>query len=187
MERSKKVWSLIDDDKDVERRKQLANVALYKLNNVWIKGNKLKTSTRIKLYKSLVKSILLYNCGTWALTLSEEERLNVYDRKQLKTILNIRYPTKITNKLLYRICQEKPLPLQILSARWSLFGHILRRDKDIPANKATRAYFITYGNKLRERPESTLPIYAWGATKTVHMGPNKNFEITICSYSVFFF
>ena len=143
MERSKKVGSLIDDDKDVERRKQLANVALYKLNNVWIKGNKMKTSTKIKLYKSLEKSILLYNCATWALTLTEEERLNAYDRKQLKKILNIRYPKKITNTSLYKICQEKPLSLQILSARWSLFGHILRRGKAIPANKATRAYFLS--------------------------------------------
>ena len=140
MERSKKVGSLIDDEKDVERRKQQATVALYKLNNVWIKGNQLKTSTKIKLYKSQVKSILLYNCATCALILSEEERLNAYHRKQLKKILNIRYPKKITNKSLYKICQEKPLSLQTLSARWSLFGHILRRDRDIPANKATRAY-----------------------------------------------
>ena len=36
----KKVESLIDDNEDVERRKQIATVALYKLNNVWIKGNK---------------------------------------------------------------------------------------------------------------------------------------------------
>ena len=53
MERSKKiVASLINDGKDVERRKQLATVALHKLNNVWIKGNTLKTSTKIKLYVS---------------------------------------------------------------------------------------------------------------------------------------
>ena len=133
-------------------------MALYKLNNVWTKGNKLKTSTKIKLYKSLVKSILLYNCGTWALTLIEEERLTVYHRKQLKKILNIRYPKEKKNKSLYRICQERPLSLQILSAHWSLFGHILRRDKNIPANKATRAYFIPNGNKLRGRPKTTLPI-----------------------------
>ena len=88
-------------------------MTLYKLNNVCIKGNKLNTSTKFKLNKSLVKSILLYNCGTWALTLTEEERLNAYHRKQLKKILNIRYPKKITNKSLYRICQEKPLSLQI--------------------------------------------------------------------------
>ena len=76
-----------------------------------------------------MKPIPLYNCGT------EDERLIAFHRKQLKAILNIRYPEKITNKSLYRTYQEKPWSLQILSARWSLFGHILRRDKDIPAKK----------------------------------------------------
>ena len=117
-------------------------MALNKLKNVWIEGNKLKTSTKIKLNKPLVESILLYTCGTWALTLTEEERLNACHRKELKKILYIRYPKKITNKSLYRICEEKPLSLQILRARWSLFSHILRLDKDIPANKARRAHFI---------------------------------------------
>ena len=120
--KKKKDGSLIDDDKGIERRKQLATVALYKLNNVWVKGNKLKISTKIKLYKSLVQSILLYNCGAWALILTDEERLNAYHRKQLKKILNIRYPKKIRNKSLYRIYQEKLQLLQILSVRWSLFG-----------------------------------------------------------------
>ena len=39
---------MIDDHKDVERRKQLTTAVLCKLNNGWIKGNKLKTSTKIK-------------------------------------------------------------------------------------------------------------------------------------------
>ena len=64
MERGKKVGSLIDDDKDVARRKQLAIVAVKKINYVWIRDKILKTSTKIKVYISLVKSILLYNCGT---------------------------------------------------------------------------------------------------------------------------
>ena len=105
-----------------------------------------------------MKSILHYNCGTWALTLTEEERLNAYHRKQLRMIPSIRYPKKITHKSLYRNCQEKPLSIQILSARWSLFIHILRRDKEIPAIKTTTAYFIPNGNKLRGRPKTTLPI-----------------------------
>ena len=41
-----------------------------------------------------MKSILLYDCGTWALTLTEKERLHAYQRIQLKKILNIRYPGK---------------------------------------------------------------------------------------------
>ena len=74
MERSTKVGSPVDDDKGVERRKQLATVVLYKFNKVWIKGSKLKTSTKIKSYKSSVKSTLFYNCGTWLLNLTQEER-----------------------------------------------------------------------------------------------------------------
>ena len=50
-------------NKGVKGRKQLAIVALYKLYKVSIKGDKLETSTKIKFYKSLVKSILLYKCG----------------------------------------------------------------------------------------------------------------------------
>ena len=71
---AKKVGSLIGDLEDVERRKQLSTAALNKLYHVWMKGNKLKTTTKIQLYKSLVKSILLYNCSTWALTLTENKR-----------------------------------------------------------------------------------------------------------------
>ena len=150
----KKVESLVDDVEDVERREQQATVALSKLNAVWIKGRKLKTSTEIKLYKSHVTSIiLLHNCGRWALTLTEEERCNACHRKQLKKILPITYPKKITNESLCRIGQEKPLSLQIPSSRCSIFDHILRRDKDIHAK---RAYFNHNGNKLRERPKTTM-------------------------------
>ena len=160
---------------------------MWPSTNLITSGNKLKTS-------SLVKS--------WALILTAGERFNAYEyyRKQLKKILNIRYPPpqkkkknktkkktqkknnktkqknpennnkktktkqnnkqtkKIRNKSLYRICREKPLSIQILSVRWGLCGHIQRRDKDIRANKATRAYFIPNGSKLRGRPKTALPI-----------------------------
>ena len=154
----KKVGSLIGDEEDVQRRQHLSTVALNKLNHLWAKGSKLKIATRLKLYKSLVKSILLYNCGNWALTKTQEEKINAFHRRQLRRILNIRYPIKISNRSLYRKCLEKPLSIQITSARWRLFGHILRRDKDIPANKATRAYFIENNNRLQGRPKTTLPI-----------------------------
>ncbi|GFR78019.1 diamine acetyltransferase 2 [Elysia marginata] len=57
----------------------------------------------------------------------------------------------------YKKYQEKPLSLQILESRWKLFGHILRRHRDNPANKATRAYFIQCGKNHRGRPRTTLP------------------------------
>ena len=110
---TKKVGTLIGDEEDVERRKRLCNAALTKLLNVWIKGDKIKRKTKLKLYRSLVKSILVYNCGTWALTKSEEEKLNAFHRKQLRKVLNIKYPVKITNSSLYNKCEEHPLSIYI--------------------------------------------------------------------------
>ncbi|KAK3764914.1 hypothetical protein RRG08_025435 [Elysia crispata] len=47
---TKKVGTLIGDEEDVERRKRLSNAALTKLLNVWIKGDKIKRKTKLKLY-----------------------------------------------------------------------------------------------------------------------------------------
>ncbi|GFS08575.1 endonuclease-reverse transcriptase [Elysia marginata] len=125
--KTKKVGSLIGDTEDVERRKQLSNVALYKLKNVWISKDKIKREIKIKLYKSLVESILIYNCGTWALTQTEANKLDTFHRKQLRNILDIHYPTLISNKFLYKICNETPLSVQIVESRWRLFGHTKKR------------------------------------------------------------
>ncbi|GFR82743.1 hypothetical protein ElyMa_002371300 [Elysia marginata] len=111
-----------------------------------------------KLYKALVKSVLTYNCGTWAPTQSQEERLNAFHRKQLKKVLNIKYPVKITNSSLYNKCNERPLSIFILESRWRLFGHILRRDSQILANQAMSGYFVTEGSKFKGRPLTTLPV-----------------------------
>ena len=95
------------DKEDVERRKQLSNAALYKLKNIWIGKDKINHNIKIKLYKALVKSILTYNCGTWALAQTEQNKLDAFHRKQLRKVLNIYYPTKISNKTLYKKCNEK--------------------------------------------------------------------------------
>ena len=61
---TKKVGSLIGDNEDVERRKDLSNAALNKLTHVWIRGSQIRINTKLKLYRTIVKSILLYICGT---------------------------------------------------------------------------------------------------------------------------
>lgn len=120
---------------------------------------KIKQQTRVRLYKSLIKSILLYNCGTWGLTQQQEEKLDAFHQRQLRRIIGVRYPTKITNAKLYEKCQEKPMSMTIKQARWKLFGHILRRDKDIPANKAMEFYFAKKPSdkNFRGHKRTTLP------------------------------
>ena len=43
-----------------------------------------------KLYETLVKSILLYNSGTWGLTTKDEKDLNSFHRRLLRKVIGIK-------------------------------------------------------------------------------------------------
>ena len=58
--KSKKVGSLLRDKEDIERRKGRATISLNKVNKLWNDKN-IKVATKLKMYKALVKLILLYN------------------------------------------------------------------------------------------------------------------------------
>ena len=111
---------------------------------------------------------MLYNCATWALTKTEENKLDAFHRKHLRRVLGIHYPTKISNKSLYKKCKETPISTQILETRWRLFGHILRRNPEIPANKAMTFYFSGNTKRSRGRPTTTLPVTINNDLKKLH-------------------
>ena len=155
----KKVGSLLGDEEDIDRRKKLATVVMNKMDKIWIRKDKISKKRKLNLYRALVKSILLYNCGTWGVTKAEENKLDAFHRKQLKRILGIKYPKKISNKNLYREAREKPISDTMREARWKLLGHILRRPEEIPANKAMTLYFNDEisGKKFKGARRTTLP------------------------------
>ena len=140
-------------------------IHVYKLKNIWIEKDKINDNIKIKLYKALVKSILTYNCGTWALAQTELNKLDAFHREQLRKVLNIYYPTKISNKTLYKKCNEKPISTHILESHWRLFGHILRRNEEIPANKSMQLYFH---RTEKDSGEDQLQPCQWSSTKTCH-------------------
>ena len=55
----------LGDREDTKRRKEMSSIAMKNNEDVW--KNKWRTSikTRLRLYDTQVKSILLYNYGTW--------------------------------------------------------------------------------------------------------------------------
>ena len=48
------------------------------LNKLWIRENRIRPHVRIKLYKTIVKPVLLYNSSTWGLSKSEEDSLDSF-------------------------------------------------------------------------------------------------------------
>ena len=111
----------------------------------------------MSLYNALVRSILLYNCGTWGMSVSDEDAFDSFHRRQLRHVLNIHYPHKITNKQLYKITHTQLISPDITKARWKLLGHTLRMHKDTPARRAIQFYFSERPEKkFRGRRRSTI-------------------------------
>ena len=108
---------------------------------------KTKLKTRLRLYESLVKSILLYNCVIWGLSRDDHRKLSGFDRKLLELVIGIKSPHKITNKKLYKTTETEPLSITITERRWKLLGHILRLPVDCPAKNAMRYYPEERANK----------------------------------------
>ena len=105
----KKLGSLLGDKEDICRRKQLASIAMNKSKKIWKRKNLVSQERRIKLYNSIVKSILLYNSGTWGLTKNDEKKLNTFHRKQLKQVLGIKWPHRIRSITLYETTKTVPI------------------------------------------------------------------------------
>ena len=86
-------------------------------------------------------------------------KLDICQRKHLRRILNISWPTGIiSNRELYRRCQTVPITERVRKSRWTLLGHILRMDDNCPPVLALR--FALTANTLykgrRGRPRINL-------------------------------
>ena len=118
--------SLLGVENDVERRIQLAMQSFRGLESLWKYRSQVAESVRIQSYRAIVESVLMYNCATWALTVPLADRLDRAQRKMLRRVLGLKWSDYVTNANLYDRCGILPASVQVLYARWRLFGHTLR-------------------------------------------------------------
>jgi hypothetical protein len=45
---------------------------------------------KIKIYRTIILSVVLYECETWSLTLREERRLRVFENRVLRRVFEVK-------------------------------------------------------------------------------------------------
>ena len=86
---TRKLGSLLGIQEDVSRRMQLASASFKKLEALWKHPRLVSEEVRLQSFKAIVESVLLYNCGTWALTEALADKLDCFHRKMLRRVLNV--------------------------------------------------------------------------------------------------
>ncbi|XP_071150110.1 uncharacterized protein [Mytilus edulis] len=84
-------------DNDMDNRLKKAKGQFSRLRKIW-RSSVLSFKTKVRLFNSLVTSVLLYGCETWKTTEQDKKKLNTFQNRCLRQILKIiwliQYPTK---------------------------------------------------------------------------------------------
>ncbi|KAF0749456.1 Reverse transcriptase domain-containing protein [Aphis craccivora] len=118
--------------KEIERRITTGNKSYFALVLVF-KSRLISKNIKIRLYKVLIRPIVLYTCGAWAKIKSDEKRLLLFERRILRRIYGPKrneenvYERR-TNAELREIFKEPNIVGILKSRRISWAGHIWRAE-----------------------------------------------------------
>jgi len=95
-------------------------------------SRKISNGIKIRVFQAYICSIFLYNSELWTLTKTLEQQIDAFHRKQLRYVLGIYWPRKISNMSLYTITRAEPWSRVIKRRRLNWLGHLMRLHPETP-------------------------------------------------------
>jgi hypothetical protein len=120
----------------------------------------LSRNLKVKIYKTIILSVVLYECETWSLTSREEHRLSVFENRVLRRIFGpkmdevTREWTKLHSEELHILYSSQNIIRQIKSRRMRSAGHVARMGEE------RNVYRVLIGKPEGKRP-LTRPKRRW--------------------------
>jgi hypothetical protein len=69
----------------IKRRLNSANACYHPVQNL-LSSRLLSKNVEIRIYKTMILSVVLYGCETWRLMIREEHRLRMFENRELRRI-----------------------------------------------------------------------------------------------------
>ncbi|XP_055997864.1 uncharacterized protein LOC125647136 [Ostrea edulis] len=114
--------------RDIKARISKARNAFCQLQSIWRSGS-ISMNTKLKIYNSNVKSVLLYGAECWRIIQTDMgKKLSSFHNTCLRKICKIYWPKKISNKDLYLKTKQSCMEIK---RRWCWIGHVLQKGEDI--------------------------------------------------------
>ncbi|KAI5707563.1 hypothetical protein M8J77_011831 [Diaphorina citri] len=129
-----------DNSQEVRSRIAKATAAFNKMSKIF-KSHDLTISTKVRLLKCYIFSILLYGVESWTLNENTTKKLEAFEMWLYRRILKISWIEHVTNEeVLRRMKKERELMNIIKVRKLQYLGHIMRND-----NKYTLLQLIIQG------------------------------------------
>ena len=87
------------------------------LKTVW-NNNNFSVHTKIKIYKTMVRTILIYGHESWYSTVTSDKKFVVFENKALRRILGVKWWDRISNDRVREITGVQPVDEYVRLSRW---------------------------------------------------------------------
>jgi len=117
---------------EIRLRIQAGNRSLFS-NKKLLKNKDLNVASKLQIYKSIIRPIVTYGCETWAMTVTEQNRLLIFERRVLRKIYGLTQHNDgtwriKTNEELEIIIKKETVLRFIKSQRLRWAAHVIRMD-----------------------------------------------------------
>lgn len=144
-----------DTTPEIRRRIMAANRCYYGLLKQ-LRSKRLSRRTKLRIYKTLIRPVLMYGCESWIMKKSDEQLLLVFERKVLRTIFGaVRENGEWRRRYNFELEREfgEPSIIAVVKTqrlRWA--GHLARMEE----NRAPSILFrnIPDGRRSKGRPKA---------------------------------
>ena len=137
----------------------------------------IKLDTKIKVYKAVVLTSLLYGCESWTLYRKHTKQLERFHMRSLRAIMGIKWQDRVTNLEVLDRAGLLSIEAMILKAqlRWS--GHVIRME---PHRLPRQLLYgeLRLGQRPRGRPRKRFKDCVKGSLKYSHASAK---DLEVCA------
>ena len=127
-------------DKEIASRISKASQALGRLRNRLLNHHNVTLDTKLKVYRAVVPSSLLYGCETWTVYRRHLKQLERFHQRALRSILGIRWQDRVTKTEVFE-------RTNCISVEAMLLNRSCDQDGGSPNSKATTVWRARAGSQ----------------------------------------
>ena len=116
-----------DCSREIKRRLLLERKAMTNLDTI-IRSRHITLLTKVRLFKAMVSSVVVYGCESWTIKKAEHRRIDAFELWCWKRLLRVPWTAKRFNQSIPKeIRPEYFLEGLMLKLKLQYFGHLMQR------------------------------------------------------------